>query len=53
MELSTLNQEWDDEKLFYETRRIVMAVNQNLIYNWWLPLYIGIHMFSQYNVSFF
>jgi hypothetical protein len=35
--LSLLNPQWDDETIFQETRKIINAVQQNLVYNELLP----------------
>ncbi|XP_045767254.1 chorion peroxidase [Maniola jurtina] len=39
--LSALNSGWDEDTVFWETRRIVLAEYQHIIYNEWLPLLLG------------
>ena len=45
-ELGQLHGEWDDETLYEETRRIVIAEYQHIVYNEWLPIIIGKNLCS-------
>lgn len=40
-ELKKLNEHWNDEKIFQETRRIVIALYQRIVYKEYLPLVLG------------
>lgn len=39
--LGELNQHWDDERIFQETRNILIAIHQYISYSEWLPVFFG------------
>ena len=40
-QLAVLNKDWDDETLFYETRRIIIGILQHIVYDQYVPGVIG------------
>ncbi len=40
-ELSKLNNDWSDDRLFNEARRILIAIYQHIVFNEYLPALIG------------
>ncbi|CAH2085944.1 unnamed protein product [Euphydryas editha] len=48
--LSKINPTWEDIKIFFETRRILQAVYQHIIYNEYLPLLLGPRMMGMFGL---
>ena len=50
-ELKRFNLRWNDEKLFQETKRIVNAEWQHIIYNEWFPQLVGVDPLKRFGLS--
>nr|XP_029716187.1 chorion peroxidase-like isoform X1 [Aedes albopictus] len=48
--LNHINPHWDDERLFQEARRIVIAVLQNIVFNEYLPVLLGSEKVMQFGL---
>ena len=46
--LSRLNRHWDSEKIFQETRKIIIALYQNIVYHEYLPTLVSIRRYRGY-----
>ncbi len=49
-ELAKVNSAWNDETLFQETRRIVVAILQHITYNQYVPGTIGLQNLDAYQI---
>ena len=49
-QLAQLNPRWSDETLYKESRRIVSAIWQHIIYNEWLPEVLGDRFMSRFGL---
>ena len=49
--LTKLNAEWKDERLFQESRRVVNAQFQHIVYNEFLPILIGKKGLDKFGIS--
>lgn len=49
--LSALNPTCSDERLFQETRKILIAIYQHIIYKQWLPILVGPALYTEFGLS--
>ncbi|CAK5089137.1 unnamed protein product [Meloidogyne enterolobii] len=48
--LNKINNFWSDEQIFQETRRILIAKLQHVVYNEWLPVVLGCELMARYDL---
>lgn len=49
--LAKMNIEWDDDKIYHETRHIIAATVQHVMVNEFLPLLLGHKLMSEYHLK--
>ncbi|ODM90201.1 Chorion peroxidase, partial [Orchesella cincta] len=49
--LAEINPHWDDEKLYQETRRLIIAITQHVTYNEFLPMILGRKLLHKFGIS--
>lgn len=49
--LAFINPTWNDEKLFQEARKIVIAELQHIVYNEYLPVILGTNIMNTYGLT--
>lgn len=49
-ELGRVNPGWSDERLFQESRKVLIAEYQHVIYNEWLPVVIGFNTAGMFDL---
>ena len=45
--LRDLNEHWNDENIFQETRKIIIGIMQNIVYNEYVPTLVDIERYKQ------
>jgi hypothetical protein len=51
IKLSSIYRDWDDEKIFQEARRILIAQMQHVTYSQYLPLILGEEIMTKYGLE--
>lgn len=51
IELGKLNAHWNDETIYQETRKIMIGINQHIIYNQWIPVLIGRSVYEKFQLK--
>ena len=51
MQLKLMNPFWDDEIVFQEARKIVIAVHQHITFNEFLPRVLGSKLITQFGLK--
>ena len=49
--LRHLNEHWNDEITFQETRKIIIGIMQNIVYNEYVPTLVDIERYKGYNIT--
>jgi peroxidase len=49
--LKKINSFWPEETLFQETRKIVIAIYQHVVYNEYLPTYLSDHYIKEFKLG--
>ncbi len=49
--MESINPQWEDEEIFQETRKIVIAQYTHIIYSEWLPITIGKSLMNIYDLN--
>ena len=50
-QLHAVNPHWDEDKLYYQARRMLGAINQHITYNEYLPRLLGAKMINAYGLG--
>ncbi|CAB3405165.1 unnamed protein product [Caenorhabditis bovis] len=48
--LKNLNEKWDDERIYQETRKLISAEFAHVVYNQYLPIIVGQNMMDEYEL---
>ncbi|UXI17278.1 serine/threonine-protein phosphatase 2A regulatory subunit B [Sarcoptes scabiei] len=51
IELGRINPHWNDERIYQETRHIMAATVQHIVFNEWLPIVLGDQMMERNNLT--